>query len=169
MNPSDRRNLKHRIFNTPNDIGDLRTKDDIVISESIGFVVSSTARVLGQALARELSPFDVAPAQWTILLHLWGDEGINQREISKRVGVEEATVTRTVDRLVRDDLVVRKINNQNKRQYELYLTKKGRALKDDLIPVVQNLNRNVLKNLSPTEFAELVRLLRLIREAVEEV
>ena len=159
---------RYRVFTSSSDIADRRRKTDVVISESIGFVVSSTARVLGLSLSRALAPHSVAPAQWTILLHLWSDEGINQRELGRRIGIEEATVTRTVDRLVRYGLVERRISADDKRQYELHLTGTGRDLKESLVPIVQSLNRQATSRLSDAEFVELIRLLRLVREGVDE-
>ena len=158
---------EHRVFATHEDIPDMRRPDDVVIAESIGFIVSSTARMLGLALSRTLAPYGVVPAQWTILLHLWSEEGINQRELGRRIGIEEATVTRTVDRLVRDSLIERRVSADDKRQYELYLTGKGHELKATLTPIVQTLNKKATSRLSQADFQELIRLLRLVREGVE--
>ena len=157
----------YRVFATGSDIPDHRRSDDVVISESIGFSVSSTARVLGSALSRALAPYGVAPAQWTILLHLWSEEGINQRELGRRIGIEEATVTRTVDRLVRDRLIQRRVSKDDKRRYELYLTPKGHALRETLVPVVQSLNKQLTANLSSKDYQELIRLLQIVRASAE--
>jgi DNA-binding MarR family transcriptional regulator len=158
---------QYRIFASAKEILDGRRPDDVVISESIGFVVSSTARVLGLSLSRALAPYGVAPAQWTILLHLWSEEGISQRELGRRIGIEEATVTRTVDRLVRDALIERRVSTEDKRQYQLYISEKGQALKATLVPIVQSLNRQATSRLTDADFQELIRLLRLVRESVD--
>jgi DNA-binding MarR family transcriptional regulator len=140
---------------------------DVIISESIGFVVSSTARILGRVLNEVLSPHGVASAQWTVLLHLWNREGVHQRALSSAIGIDEATLTRTIDRLVRDKLVVRKTDPQSGRRQMILLTSRGKALKADLVPVVQALNRRALKHLSEKDFQELIRLLSLVRAGVD--
>ncbi|MDF2119111.1 MarR family transcriptional regulator [Roseiarcaceae bacterium H3SJ34-1] len=137
---------------------------DIIIEESLGFVVSYTARILSRSITAALRDHGVAQAQWTVLLHLWSEEGISQNELCRRVGIEEATVSRTIDRLVRDDLVNRVRDPNNRRQYRLLLTPKGKQLQGELAPVVRNLNRKLADKISPAERQMLIRLLSQVRD-----
>ncbi len=135
---------------------------------SFGFLVSSLARMLERTLATALRPYGVAPAQWSTLRHLWTNEGISQRQLSVLVGVEQATLTRTIDRLVRDKLVVRHQHPEGGRQYAINLTKRGRELREALIPLVKGVNRRALRVVRPRDLQRLLNELVIVRKAVQE-
>jgi len=48
------------------------------------------------------------PAQFLALSELWGDDGLTQRELAERLGVEQATMANTLARMERDRLVERR-------------------------------------------------------------
>jgi DNA-binding MarR family transcriptional regulator len=135
---------------------------------SVGFLISSTARMMVRALAAALREYGVAPGQWSVLRHLWAEEGLSQRELSVLIGIEEATLTRTIDRLVRDKLAVRRRNPTNGRQHAIYLSTRGRHLRDVLVPLVHQVNRRAARHVPPAALQALIDSLVLIRSAVDE-
>jgi DNA-binding MarR family transcriptional regulator len=135
---------------------------------SLGFLVTSTARILGRSLAAALREHGVAPAHWSVLRHLWAEEGLSQRELCALIGIEEATLTRTIDRLVRDKLAVRRRHNTNGRQHAIFLSERGRQLRDVLVPVVQQVNHRAARSISPDGMQALIDNLTLIRTTLEE-
>jgi DNA-binding MarR family transcriptional regulator len=141
---------------------------EIVDPGSPGFLISATARILGRSLAMALREHGVAPGQWSVLRHLWVEEGLSQRELSTLVSIEEATLTRTIDRLVRDKLAVRRRSATNRRQHAIFLSERGRQLRDVLIPLVGDLNRQATRRLSPKALQALIDNLSLIRSTVAE-
>lgn len=135
---------------------------------SLGFLVSSTARILGRALATALREHGVAPAQWSVLRHLWAEEGLSQRELCALIAIEEATLTRTIDRLVRDKLAVRRRHTTNRRQHAIYLSERGRQLRDVLVPLVQQVNHRAARRISADGMRALIDNLTLMRTTLEE-
>jgi DNA-binding MarR family transcriptional regulator len=145
-----------------------RSTHEIVDSGSPGFLISATARILGRSLAMALREHGVAPGQWSVLRHLWVEEGLSQRELSALVSIEEATLTRTIDRLVRDKLAVRRRSATNRRQHAIFLSERGRQLRDVLVPLVGELNRRATRRVSPEGLKALNDALSLIRGTVAE-
>jgi DNA-binding MarR family transcriptional regulator len=135
---------------------------------SLGFLISSTARMMIRTLGAALREHGVAPGQWSVLRHLWAEEGLSQRELSALVGIEEATLTRTIDRLVRDKLAIRRRNPTNGRQHAIYLSTRGRQLRDVLVPLVQQVNRRAARHVPPSAIPGLIDNLVLIRAAADE-
>jgi DNA-binding MarR family transcriptional regulator len=135
---------------------------------SLGFLITSTARILGRSLAAALREHGVAPAQWSVLRHLWAEEGLSQRELCALIAIEEATLTRTIDRLVRDKLAVRRRHTTNGRQHAIYLSERGRQLRDILVPLVQHLNRRAARRIPANAMQALIDDLTLIRTTLEE-
>jgi DNA-binding MarR family transcriptional regulator len=107
---------------------------EFVIEDSLGYLVNRAARVMAQQLADELRPAGVGIGQWAVLMFLWSQDGMSQAELSRVVAIEPPTMVRTVDRMVRDGLVQRRPDPTDGRISRIYLTKRGRALRDELVP-----------------------------------
>ena len=59
---------------------------------------------------------------------------MSQAELSRVVAIEPPTMVRTIDRMARDGLVTRVPDPDDLRLTRIYLTERGRSLRDELIP-----------------------------------
>jgi DNA-binding MarR family transcriptional regulator len=131
-----------------------------VVEESLGYVVNRLARAFARILADCLAPHGVPVGQWGVLLILWARDGQSQKELSRGVAIEEATMVRTLDRLERDGLVQRVRNPRDRRQIHVYLTDKGRELRDVLVPCAIAGNAAATSSLTATEQRQLLDLVQ---------
>jgi DNA-binding MarR family transcriptional regulator len=132
---------------------------EFVISESLGYLVNRAARSMAHQLAEELRPAGVGIGQWAVLLVLWARDGLSQAELSRVVAIEPPTMVRTIDRMVRDGLATRAPDPDDGRLTRIYLTERGRSLRDELIPKAITVNAAALGRLTPAEGRTLRRLL----------
>ena len=130
-----------------------------VIEESLGYLINRAARAFANRLATELRPFDVGIGQWAVLLHLWGNDGMTQAQLARRVAIEQPTMVRTIDRMERDGLVARAPDPNDKRASRITLTERGWALRDALIPLAAGVNATATGTLTADEAETLRRLL----------
>jgi DNA-binding MarR family transcriptional regulator len=135
------------------------TETVLVIDEAIGVLVAVTSRLMDRIFNARLSRHNVSFGQWPILMNLWAEEGISQRELSRRVSIDEGTTTRTLDRMASEGLVVRKNDKNDRRQHNIYLTAKGRNLRDSLVPLALASNDQAISTLSPREVEALRKIL----------
>lgn len=114
-------------------------------NNSIGYLVTFTQRLLHRALGEGLQKHGVTVAQWSVLVVLWETDGLTQKQLSQRVAVETATLSRTIDRMERDGLVERMRSETDRRQVHVNLTEYGAGLWRDLVPVAEaNLERAMM-------------------------
>jgi DNA-binding MarR family transcriptional regulator len=132
---------------------------EFVITESLGYLVNRAARSMAHQLARELRPAGIGIGQWAVLLFLWARDGMSQAELSRVVAIEPPTMVRTIDRMTRDGLVTRVPDPDDGRLTRIYLTERGRSLRDELIPKAMTVNAATLGRLTPAEGRTLRRLL----------
>jgi DNA-binding MarR family transcriptional regulator len=132
---------------------------EFVITESLGYLVNRAARSMAHQLAQELRPAGIGIGQWAVLLFLWARDGMSQAELSRVVAIEPPTMVRTIDRMARDGLVTRVPDPDDRRLTRIYLTERGRSLRDELIPKAIAVNRATLGRLTPAEGRTLRRLL----------
>ncbi len=97
----------------------------------------------------------------------WALSNMEQIE-GREVAIEDATMVRTIDRMERDGLVWRKRNPRDRRQIKIFLTEKGSALRDTLVPEAIAGNRSALRGLSEDEQRQLRDLLGRVIGALEE-
>lgn len=130
-----------------------------VIEESLGYLINRAARAFANRLATELRKFDVGIGQWAVLLHLWGNDGMTQAQLARRVAIEQPTMVRTIDRMERDGLVTRTPDPHDGRASRITLTERGWNLRDALVPLADEVNRAATAHLSREEARTLRRLL----------
>lgn len=130
-----------------------------VIEESLGYLVNRAARQMAQQLAEELRPMGVGIGQWAVLLFLWARDGMSQADLARVVAIEPPTLVRTLDRMVRDGLVVRVPDSTDGRVTRIQLTEGGRALRDLVVPRAVAVNDMNLGRLTAAEGRTLRTLL----------
>lgn len=150
---------------SPSDAG--ATDSLFVIEDSLGYLVNRLARSFAKALSHQLSQYDVTVAQWAVLVFLWVEDGPTQRQLSRQVAIDDATMARTLDRMERDGLVRRDRNREDRRQINIFLTDRGRELRAPLMPLAARVNATATEGFSDEE-RDLVRdLLRRMIAALE--
>jgi DNA-binding MarR family transcriptional regulator len=132
---------------------------EFVIEASLGYLVNRAARSMAQQLADELRPEGVGIGQWAVLMFLWARDGMSQAELSRVVAIEPPTMVRNIDRMVRDGLVRRVPDPDDRRISRIFLTDRGRGLRDQLVPKAAAVNAATLERLTPSEGRTLRRLL----------
>lgn len=137
-------------------------------SHSIGYQLRLAFRAFSRALERRTIQHGVSSGQWRFLRQLWVEEGLTQRELSRRVGMREPTTVVAVNGLERAGLVRRAPSEQDRRKIHIYLTPAGRALQAELLPLVAEVQARATQGLSADELAELLRALNLVRDNLGE-
>ena len=94
------------------------TKDRTILrpEESAGYLVRDTHLLFAKALRNRLQNHQITPGQWYFLRTLWDEEGLSQRELSRRVGTTEPTTVSALRLLTRNCMIerVRNITGTNK-------------------------------------------------------
>jgi DNA-binding MarR family transcriptional regulator len=140
-----------------------RTRE-FVIEDSLGYVINRVARSFAQELAGELRQRGIGIGQWAVLLFLWARDGMSQADLARVVAIEPPTMVRTIDRMVRDGLVTRAPDPEDRRISRIYLTDRGRVLRDELVPKAAAVNEANLARLTKSEGRTLYRLLAKLLE-----
>ena len=130
-----------------------------VIEDSTSQLVSVAARLFSRALQARFAQHEVSAGQWPLLLYLWDQDGLSQKQLSRRVQIEEATTTRTLDRMERDGLVCRVRDESDRRRINVFLTEHGQQLREELVPYAQEVNALATHGLSDQDKSKINSLL----------
>ena len=125
----------------------------------IGLHLATTSKQVGRAFNRALGESGGSVPVWLILSSLKGERWRTQQDLARAVGIEGPTLTRHVDALERDGLVIRHRDTGDRRAVRVELTAAGEALHADLLRVVIAFNRRLRRGLAEDDVARLHELL----------
>lgn len=134
---------------------------------SIGYLIRSASRLILAQLAVRLEPHDVTLGQYFVLRELWEHEGITQRELSARIGVQEPGTVAAIDAMEKRDLVVRVRSKQDRRKVHVYVTARGRSLRDPLLGYARDVIDGATADFRDDEVETLRVLLQRLKEQLE--
>jgi len=126
----------------------------------IGYLVRDAHRAFSRALQARIASHGVSMGQWFFLRALWEEDGLTQRELSQRVGMMEPTTVTALNSMERRSLVERVRNPHDRRKVNIYLTNKGRGLRDVLLPTSVDVNDHAVQDIPADELALAIGVLQ---------
>jgi MarR family transcriptional regulator, transcriptional regulator for hemolysin len=125
-------------------------------------------KALSSHFAAALASAGASLPMFTVLTQARSTPGLSQTELAERVGIEGPTLVRHLDRLCRDDLVVRRRDPLDRRVTRIELTESGQARHAELAKIAHGLDRQLRAVLGDEDCALLDRVLIRITEHLEE-
>lgn len=119
--------------------------------QSLGYLARINFRAFARLLEQATQPHGVSSGQWRLLRVLWERDHITQRELSERLGTNEATNVIAVRSLVNAGLARRNRCTEDKRKVFITLTPRARRLRARLMPVVAELNEAAIAGIDPED------------------
>jgi MarR family transcriptional regulator for hemolysin len=135
---------------------------------SIGFIVKSTAKAFEGAFDQQLrKKGDITVAQSRVIgtLALVKD-GMTQKEIANTIGIEAPTIVPVIDKLEEQGIVIRRPDQNDRRNNMIFLTHKSEAKWELIIECALELERASNQGLSEEELEITKRTLRKIAQNV---
>lgn len=127
--------------------------------DSVGYLLRDTYREFSKVLQARIESEGVTLGMWFFLRALWEEDGLTQRELSRRIGTMEPTAVPALALMERKGLIVRRRDSKDRRRRLVYLTQRGRDLKALMIPHAYDVNRIALEGVEHAEIAQLRRIL----------
>lgn len=109
--------------------------------DRLAHLVRDLARTQMRALQRRLAAHGVSFGHWSFLRILWIQDGLTQRELSELAGVMEPTTFTAMRSMETLGLIERRQLLGNRKNIHVFLTPAGRALKEKLVPLAEEVNR----------------------------
>lgn len=135
----------------------------------IDMLVFLTNRV-GRLLANDVRKraleegMELIPTQMGILVDLWVKDGVKQQDLAVSLIKDKGTVARTLDYFEKENIVVRIPDQEDKRYKRIYLTHKGKAMRDKVHPLAIETEHNALEEISVEDLKTCKEVLRKVYE-----
>lgn len=112
-------------------------RSSLALDAQLCFALYSASRAMTRAYAVLLDPLGLTYPQYVTLLVLWEQDGVSVTEIGMRLELDSGTLTPLLKRLEQQGLIRRTRSEADERVVLIWLTLKGRTLKEQAkqIPV----------------------------------
>lgn len=137
---------------------------EAVPHDRLAHLIKDAMRGVSRALQMRLMEHDVSFGHWTFLRILWVNDGVTQRQLSEEAGLMDSTTHSALRAMEELGYIVRKKLPDNRKNIYIYLTEKGHALKDVLIPIAEEVNRIAVQGISEAAIATTRKTLLTIIE-----
>ena len=132
--------------------------------DSAAYLASQMAKGFARSLQQRAAKLGFSPGQFPILLELWSEDGLTQKQLLERVDIEQATMANTLSRMARDGLVERRPHPSDKRAQQIFLTSRAAAMQAEAIEAAMATDTDLLKDFRQFERELLLEYIRRVLE-----
>lgn len=114
------------------------------------FRLNALSRKVSRLYNAVCMEYGVTAPQTFVIFDVMDHEGSSVKDIASRIQLDSPAVTGLIDRLVKEDLVTRMEDPEDRRSLKIYLTEKGRRLAEDqLVPRALEFNKYIRGMVEP--------------------
>jgi MarR family transcriptional regulator for hemolysin len=136
---------------------------------SPGFLINRTARIFAKSLDFELrSKVGITFGQWKIIVMLSEQDGLTQKEIADRIGVEGPTLIPMIDKMEKDGFVRREADPDDRRNNKIRRTQKAELMWRKMTECALEVRKRAMKNIKAGEVEVLRTVLNKIYDNLGE-
>ena len=105
--------------------------------ELYSFITGKASTAIARRLQKKFNAagLNITIEQWSVLYHLWKQEGISQQELCNATFRDKPSITRLVDNLEKLNLVKRVASENDRRINLIYLTKQSQKLQEETMAI----------------------------------
>jgi DNA-binding MarR family transcriptional regulator len=134
------------------------------LQDDLGYVLRRAQLAIFQGFFETFAPFDIRPAQYSVLTVIEFNPGISQARAADALGIKRPNFVAMIDALEARGLARRVPAEDDRRFHGLYLTDEGRALMAKLHKIAATQERVIVERLGATEYRRLRESLRVVAD-----
>lgn len=111
-------------------------------------------------MVKEMEDYRIGSGQFDFLMVLYHKDGVSQESLAKILKVSKASSTRALQSLEKEGYVYRQRDENDHRAYKVYLTEKGKEIRDVVLEKLISFVDTLLSDFTPEEkeiFRQLVQ------------
>jgi DNA-binding MarR family transcriptional regulator len=116
--------------------------------ELYSFVTGKASTAIARRLQKKFNnaSLNITIEQWSVLYHLWKQDGISQQELCNATFRDKPSITRLVDNLEKLDLVKRVASESDRRINKIFVTKHSMRLQEQTMELAEETLNEALES-----------------------
>jgi DNA-binding MarR family transcriptional regulator len=121
--------------------------------ELYSFITGKASTAIARRLQKKFntSGINLTIEQWSVLYHLWKEDGRSQQELCNATFRDKPSITRLVDNLEKLNLVKRVADEKDRRINKIYITKGAQKLQEDTMHLAEETLNEALAGVPPDQ------------------
>ena len=126
--------------------------------ELYSFITGKASTAIARRLQKKFnaSGLNLTIEQWSVLYHLWKEDGKSQQELCNATFRDKPSITRLVDNLEKLDLVRRVPSENDRRINKVFLTRQAQKLQEETMALAEETLNEALEGV-PAEHINLCK------------
>ena len=114
--------------------------------ELYSFITGKASTAIARRLQKKFnsSGLNLTIEQWSVLYHLWKEDGLSQQELCNATFRDKPSITRLVDNLEKINLVKRVASENDRRINRIFLTKQAQKLQEETMQLAETVLNEAL-------------------------
>ena len=134
------------------------TNNQFKKGELYSFITGKASIAIARRLQKKLNAtgLNITIEQWSVLYHLWKQDGLSQQELCNATFRDKPSITRLVDNLEKLGLVKRVPSETDRRINMIYITKQAQKLQEQTMALAEDTLNEALTKV-PSENIEVCK------------
>ena len=134
--------------------------------ELYSFITGKASIAVARRLQKNFKQnnIDVTIEQWSVLYHLWKEDGQSQQQLCAATFRDKPSITRLVDNLEKLKVVKREADKNDRRKNKIFLTPDGRALQEKTMQLANQTLNEALDGVSVAQVEVAKEVLQMVYE-----
>jgi DNA-binding MarR family transcriptional regulator len=132
--------------------------------ELYSFVTGKASTAIARRLQKKFNSagLNITIEQWSVLYHLWKQDGRSQQELCDATFRDKPSITRLVDNLEKLNLVKRVPSEHDRRINMIYLTKNAQKLEEETMQIADETLNEALRTVPPDRIDVCKEVLQIV-------
>jgi DNA-binding MarR family transcriptional regulator len=132
--------------------------------ELYSFITGKASTAIARRLQRKINHagLNITIEQWSVLYHLWKNEGQSQQQLCNATFRDKPSITRLVDNLEKLNLVKRVASETDRRINLIYLTKQGQKLEEQTMQLADETLNEALEKVPANKIDVCKEVLQIV-------
>ncbi len=138
------------------------------ITETVDSKLKSTWQIISRMYNAEANKYGGTIAIGHFLLNIDSHEGSYASDIAPKLGMETTSLSRIINTLEKDSMIVREIDKTDKRKVKIYLTQKGKKNKELAKNIVRKFNGLIEEKIGKKRKEDFFKTINEISQLAED-
>lgn len=132
------------------------------LEQALGFHINRVSYLMTEEVEKRFARagLPIVAQDFAILFRLFSGGVMSQAQIVDLMMRDKTTVTRRLDGLVKKGLIQRTPNAEDRRRFDIAITKQGEGILDIAFPIARGLQKELVSNASEEDKEITVKVLR---------
>lgn len=134
--------------------------------ELYSFMTGKATTAIARRLQKNFKQqaLDITVEQWSVLYHLWKNDGLSQQQLCDATFRDKPSITRLVDNLEKLGLVKRVASREDRRINQIFLTPAGKQLEEITMQIANQTLNEALVGVPAVDIETSKRVLQIVYE-----